>query len=221
MLAIDRLYLARQHVLAAEEFRDVAVLGAVITSRAGPAWRILPFSITTTRSASAIASSWVWVTCTKVMPSSRCIWRSCWRIWMRRNSSSAESGSSNKEDARLGDGGAGERDALLLAAGELRRETVGEFGEPDFLHHGVGGLAALGLGDAAHLQRKGDIVAHVQMGEQRVGLEHHGGTARHRWQADDVVAADKKISPAVGSSCPAIIRRIVVLPQPDGPSRQQ
>jgi len=113
---------------------------------------------------------------------------------MRRNSSSAESGFVEQEDARLGDGGAGERDALLLAAGELRRETVGEFGEPDFLHHGVGGLAALGLGDAAHLQRKGDIVAHVQMGEQRIGLEHHGGAARHRRQADDVVAADQNLA---------------------------
>ena len=30
-----------------------------------------------------------------------------------------------------------------------------------------------------------------------------------------------RMVPAVGSSWPAIMRRIVVLPQPDGPSRQQ
>ena len=30
-----------------------------------------------------------------------------------------------------------------------------------------------------------------------------------------------RISPSVGSSCPAIMRRIVVLPQPDGPRKQQ
>jgi hypothetical protein len=30
-----------------------------------------------------------------------------------------------------------------------------------------------------------------------------------------------RMTPAVGSSWPAIMRRIVVLPQPDGPSRQQ
>src|SRR5262245_39806831 len=30
-----------------------------------------------------------------------------------------------------------------------------------------------------------------------------------------------RTSPAVGDSCPAIIRRIVVLPQPEGPKRQQ
>jgi hypothetical protein len=95
-----------------------------------------------------------------------------------------------QEHARFGDGGAGERDALLLAAGKLRGQPVREFREPDFLHHGVGGLAALGLGDAAHLQRKGDVVAHVQMREQGVGLEHHGGAARHRRQADDIFAAD-------------------------------
>src|SRR5260370_40266641 len=29
------------------------------------------------------------------------------------------------------------------------------------------------------------------------------------------------MSPLVGASCPAIIRNVVVLPQPDGPSRQQ
>src|SRR5450432_234761 len=31
----------------------------------------------------------------------------------------------------------------------------------------------------------------------------------------------RKISPEVGSSRPAIIRRVVVLPQPEGPSRQK
>ena len=76
----------------------------------------------------------------------------------------------------------------------MRGQPVGEFGEPDLLHHGVGGLAALGLGDAADLQRKGDVVAHVKVRKQGVGLEHHGGAARHRRQADDIFAADQDLA---------------------------
>ena len=48
-----------------------AVAGASKTSRGVPACSIRPSFITTMRSASAIASSWLWVTWTKVMPSSR------------------------------------------------------------------------------------------------------------------------------------------------------
>ena len=40
-----------------------------------------------------------------------------------------------QQHARLGDGGARQRHALLLAAGKLRRQAVGELGQPDLLHH--------------------------------------------------------------------------------------
>jgi len=36
----------------------------------------------------------------------------------------------------------------------------------------------------------------------------------------DPRAANRDL-PSVGVSCPAIMRKIVVFPQPDGPSRQQ
>ena len=52
-----------------------------------------------------------------------------------------------QQHARLGDGGARQRHALLLAAGELRRQAVGELGQPHLFDHRVGGLAALGLFD--------------------------------------------------------------------------
>ena len=39
--------------------------------------------------------------------------------------------------------------------------------------------------------------------------------------ADDGLAADPDRRPWSAVSWPAIMRRIVVLPQPDGPSRQQ
>ena len=82
-----------------------------------------------------------------------------------------------QQHARLGDRGARQRDALLLAAGKLRRQPIGEFGQPHLFHHGVGGLAAFGLGYAAHPQRKGDVVAYGKVRKQRVGLEHHRGAA--------------------------------------------
>ena len=44
---------------------------------------------------------------------------------MRRNGSSAESGSSSSRICGIGDERAGQRDALLLAAGELRRQALG------------------------------------------------------------------------------------------------
>ena len=69
--------------------------GLLNTSRAVPACSILPWFITTTRSASAIASSWLWVTWMKLMPSRVCSAFSSSRILTRRNGSSADSGSSS------------------------------------------------------------------------------------------------------------------------------
>ena len=60
-----------------------------------PACSIRPSFITTIESASAIASSWPWVTWMKLMPSSRCRRFSSSRILTRRNGSSADSGSSS------------------------------------------------------------------------------------------------------------------------------
>ena len=37
----------------------------------------------------------------------------------------------------------------------------------------------------------------------------------------DVLAVEQDASPEVGSSSPAIMRSVVVLPQPDGPSRHE
>jgi hypothetical protein len=78
---------------------------------------------------------------------------------------------------------------------------------------------ALGLVDALHLQAEGHVVEHAQMREKRVVLEHHRGAALGRGQRRDVLAASM-IAPSVTVSCPAIMRRVEDLPQPDGPSRQ-
>ena len=75
------------------------VFGLSNTARGASLCRIWPRSITTTRSASAIASSCACVTWMKVMPSSRCRRFSSSRILPRRNGSSADSGSSSSSTA--------------------------------------------------------------------------------------------------------------------------
>ena len=87
---------------------------------------MLPWFITTTVSASAIASGCVCVTWTKVMPSSFCR-----RLQLAAHAQPQELVERRQrlveeEHAGIGDQRAGERDALLLAAGKLRRHAVGE-----------------------------------------------------------------------------------------------
>ena len=99
-----------------------------------------------------------------------------------------------QQHLRPGDGGARQRDALLLAARKLRRQPVGKFRQPDLLDHGIGRLAPLLRAYAAHAQGESDVVADVQMRKQRVGLEHHRGAPLDRRKADDVLAADQYLA---------------------------
>ncbi len=72
----------------------------------------------------------------------------------------------------VGGVGAGNRDALLHAAGELLRVVVGELREVDLLqvlHRQLVGFLTL---DAAHLEREADVLLDGQPGEERVLLEH-------------------------------------------------
>ena len=88
----------------------------------------------------------------------------------------------HQADRRLGDDGAAERDALLLAAGQLRRlarqqrlepEQRGDAGEP---------AGAIGRRHFAHAQAEQDVLLDRQMRKQRVGLKHHGDAALRRRQ---------------------------------------
>ena len=67
---------------------------------------------------------------------------------------------------------AAERDALLLAAGELRRQALGESAEADLIEHRQRALAPFVERDAAHAQRIRDVLPHAHVREQRVALEH-------------------------------------------------
>ena len=72
--------------------------------------------------------------------------------------------------------------------------------------------------DAAHRQRKGDVLGHGHVREQRVVLEHHADVRACAAAASSIGCPRSRISPAVGRSKPASIISVVVLPEPEGPS---
>ncbi|MHC2561173.1 hypothetical protein ACVIVD_003167 [Bradyrhizobium liaoningense] len=72
--------------------------------------------------------------------------------------------------------------ALLHAAGELLWPMVLEARQSDLADEGIGDLVPLVLRHAALAQAEGNVFAHRQPWEQRVGLEHHaaiGARPRH------------------------------------------
>jgi hypothetical protein len=86
---------------------------------------------------------------------------------------------------------AGQRDALLLPAGELVRPPLEQRGQAE--HPGRMGKAPLAFGarNAARLQPEHDVLGHRQMREQRVVLEHHGDAALGGRQTRHVAPADQ------------------------------
>ena len=82
-----------------------------------------------------------------------------------------------QQDPRLGREGAGERDALLLAAGEPRDGPGLEPRELDG-REGLGHAARpLGLADALRGEPEGDVLAGRHVREERVVLEDHSEAA--------------------------------------------
>ena len=72
----------------------------------------------------------------------------------------------------------------------------------------------------AHRQAEGDVVGHAEVRKQRVVLEHHRDAALRRRQRRDVAAVDAH-RPVLAVSSPAMMRSVVDLPQPEGPSSTQ
>ena len=121
-----------------------------------------------------------------------------------------------EQDVGPVDQGPRQRDALLHATGELVRLLAAGVAELDE----VEGVLRLGLEVlvTAAPQPEGDVVHDAHVREERVGLEHRVDVALVG--AGRVMSVSPiRIWPAVGSSRPATIRRVVVLPQPEGPSR--
>ncbi len=82
---------------------------------------------------------------------------------------------------------AGERHALLLAAGHPARITLLIAGEPNHRQRGADALIALGARHAPHLEAKGDILGRRHMREQRIALEYDAEAAPGRMHRGQVL----------------------------------
>ena len=124
-----------------------------------------------------------------------------------------------QQHLRLDGDGARQRDALLLAAGELRRTAVGEMRQADQIERGGDARRAISArGRRRSSSPKATLRAHGHVRPQRVGLEDHADVALPRRQAPKCPRR-RPARAAVGRLKPAIRRSSVVLPQPDGPRK--
>ena len=123
-----------------------------------------------------------------------------------------------QQHARMVDERPRERDALLLAARELARLPLLEQAEPDELERVAHALLQLAAAQLLAAQPEGDVLEDREVREERVRLEHGVDVALVRRQRRRRPRRRARCGPSVGSSKPPIMRSVVVLPQPDGPS---
>lgn len=83
----------------------------------------------------------------------------------------------HQHQLRLEDQRAGQRHALLLATGKLRRITPGEGVELDHRQRALDPFLHVGLAHAADAEGKGQVLGHGHVREQRIVLEHHADVA--------------------------------------------
>jgi hypothetical protein len=110
-------------------------------------------------------------------------------------------------------------DPLLLSAGELAGKPVAKFLQADELER-RDPRAGLVVRHPRHLEAERDVVVDGHVREERVGLED--GVDRLRYGGSRSTRLPRiRISPAEGATKPPIRFSVVVLPHPDGPSRQK
>ncbi|MCY1301652.1 hypothetical protein D9M70_512770 [compost metagenome] len=80
----------------------------------------------------------------------------------------------------------GERHALALATGKLRRLAIKQRRQLQLLRNLVDALPDFALGKAVLLQSEGDVLADRQVRKQRIGLEHHVGRPPVRRNIGDI-----------------------------------
>ncbi len=162
-----------------------------------------------------IASSGSWVTNRQAAPLffSTCSVAS--RTWSRSRASRPENGLVQQHHPGLGRQRAGQRHPLLLPAREHVRKGVRVFGDADLAQHLLRPLPAR---RAVAKQPERDIVAHVEMREQRVVLKHQPHAALLRRHVDRVIARTilplSRMVPCCNRSSPAARRSAVDLPRP-------
>ena len=110
------------------------------------------------------------------------------------------------------------RHALALAAGELARLAASSGAISSIAGRSLPSPPDLVARRLPQLEAEGDVVGDGQMRIERIVLEHHGDVPLARRQVVDP-RPPIAISPAVDVSSPAIMRSVVDLPQPDGPTR--
>ena len=120
---------------------------------------------------------------------------------------------------------AGQRHALLLAAGELGGAAVGEMAHLHQVERALDVGLDVGRALLPHAQAVGDVVEHRHVRPHGVGLEHH----RHAALLGRHVLARRRRRTSPGRRCGSSRRSaapgrrwrasVVVLPQPEGPSR--
>ena len=181
---------------------------------------IRPSRMTTMTSLIVSASSWSWVTYTKVIPTSRWSALSSSCISLRSLRSSAPERFVEEQHGRPVHERARQRDALLLAAGHLPRPALLVAAQTDEVERLADAARLFLLLDLALAQPVPDVLRDVHVGEQRVMLEDGVDVALVRRDAGDRARRPGRSRPSVGCSKPAIMRRVVVLPQPDGPSSE-
>ena len=154
------------------------------------------------------------------MPSSSWSRRISSRRVSRTLASSADSGSSSSSTRGAQGERPGQRDALLLAAGELVRvaRRRGRRG-PTRSSSSAARARRSAVRDLAHPQPEGDVVEGVRLREEAVGLEDHARVAAVGRDPGDVLAVDQHLARVGVFEARRRIRSAVVLPQPDGPSR--
>ncbi len=85
---------------------------------------------------------------------------------------------------------AGERDALALAAAELVGTAGAEAFQLDHRQRIVHARREFGLAHTRAAQAVGDVVEHVEVRKDRVGLEHHVGRSQMRRHVGDTRTLD-------------------------------
>ncbi len=181
-----------------------------------------PGRSTAMRSPSSNASSWSWVTKSVVIPSSRWIaWRLRRRSRRMRASSGAE-GLVEQQHPRAVRERARQRDALLLTAGELASAAA---------RRGLPGRPARAARRADAPDRGGSPPRTRRAELHVLGHRHAAGRARSSGRRSRSRASARARPRGPGrragsgrrpaATSPAISRRIVLLPLPDGPSSTQ
>ena len=189
-IAVAADHFAGEEIHLADEVGDLAAVGRFIELARAATCRILPPDITATRSDIESASSWSWVTKTKVMPTSS---EGAQLDLHRFAQPFVERAQRFVEQQNLGPAHqrAGQRHALALAAGQLVGARAPKPVEPDHRQRVFDPARSSVARQRSLAQAIGDIVEHIEVRKNRVGLEHHVGGPPVRRHVGHALAVER------------------------------